>query len=55
MRRAIGAQAGIPEDRRLHGPHGGGFGHLYLDGAKLGEARRRARDAKSWDLTPRQL
>ena len=27
----------------------------HLDEAVPGEARRRARDAKSWDLTPRQL
>ena len=36
-------------------PHGGELKNRYLDGAGLDEARRRARDAKSWDLTPRQL
>ena len=36
-------------------PHGGELKNRYLGGAGLDEARRRARDAKSWDLTPRQL
>jgi len=36
-------------------PHGGELKNRYLDGAGFDEARRRARDAKSWDLTPRQL
>ena len=36
-------------------PHGGELKNRYLGGAELDEARRRARDAKSWDLTPRQL
>ena len=36
-------------------PHGGELKNRYLDGAGLDEARRRARDARSWDLTPRQL
>ena len=35
--------------------HGGKPASRHLDKAVLGEARRRARDAKSWDLTPRQL
>ena len=35
-------------------PHGGELKNRYLDAAGLDEARRRARDAKSWDLTPRQ-
>ena len=34
---------------------GGKLEGRHLDEAALGEARRRARDAKSWDLTPRQL
>ena len=36
-------------------PHGGDLKNRYLGGAELDEARRRARDARSWDLTPRQL
>ena len=36
-------------------PHGGELKNRYLGGAELDEARRRARDARSWDLTPRQL
>ena len=36
-------------------PHGGVLKNRYLGEAEVGEARRRARDAKSWDLTPRQL
>ena len=34
---------------------GGKLANRHLDEAALGEARGRARDAKSWDLTPRQL
>ena len=34
---------------------GGKPASRYLGEAALGEARRRARDAQSWDLTPRQL
>ena len=36
-------------------PHGGVLKNRYLGGAGLDEARRRSRDARSWDLTPRQL
>ncbi len=39
----------------LKAPHGGELKSLYLDGDGRVAARRRARDAKSWDLTPRQL
>ena len=35
--------------------HDGAFGHRHFDETPSGEARRGARDAKSWDLTPRQL
>lgn len=36
-------------------PHGGTLKNLYLDQAAAGEAKARARDLKSWDLTARQL
>ena len=39
----------------LKAPHGGELKNLYLDGDGRVAARRRARDAKSWDLTLRQL
>ena len=39
----------------LKDPHGGALKERYLEEHELGEARRLARDAKSWDLTPRQL
>ena len=39
----------------LKDPHGGALKERYLEEHELGEARRVARDAKSWDLTPRQL
>ena len=39
----------------LDAAHGGTLRKLKLEGAALGDARRRARDAKSWDLCPRQL
>ena len=35
--------------------HGGALRNGYLTGAERREARRRARCAKSWDLTARQL
>ena len=39
----------------LKDPHGGALKERYLEEHELGEARRLARDAKSWDLTARQL
>ena len=39
----------------LNDPHGGALKERYLEEHELGEARRVARDAKSWDLTARQL
>ena len=39
----------------LKDPHGGRLRNGYLDEAERGEARRRSRDAKSWDLSARQF
>ena len=39
----------------LKDPHGGALKERYLEEHELGEARRVARDARSWDLTARQL
>lgn len=36
-------------------PHGGALKNLYLDGFDAEEARRRAREIKDWDLSPRQV
>ena len=53
--------AGRPESLRelevgvFEEKQGGKLANRHPDEAVLGEARRRARDAKSWDLTPRQL
>ena len=37
------------------GPHGGEFSDRHPHETARGDLRRRARDARSWDLTPRQL
>ena len=44
-----------PEAAVVDEAHDGEHRNLVLDGAALDEARRRLRDAKEWDLTPRQL